>query len=175
MLRQDTRAREGGFSVIIVLILLIMLVGVALIVLSTSRGDVFGATNERESAIALYAAEAGIAHGKAYMASIPYDQARKYSALIGVTLPKQTFEFVIPNTTPEVRVSASYTVKFSNNYDMAADGGGDADGKVIIHSEGEGPNGALAIVETTSGPRETMRSGVGYCAQANPPPSCRGQ
>lgn len=174
MLKRYPRAREGGFSVIIVLILLIMLVGVALIVLSTSRGDVFGATNERESAIALYAAEAGIAHGKAYMASIPFDPATKYSALIGVTLPTKTFDYAVPGT-PPVTVPASYTVTFLNNYDQATDAGGDRDGKLVIRSEGTGPNGARAIVETTSGPKETMQSGVGYCAQANPPPSCRGQ
>jgi type II secretory pathway pseudopilin PulG len=158
-----------------VLILLILLVGVAMILLSTSRSDVFSATNERESAIAFYAAEAGIAYGKSYLSSTPYDPALKFSAVLKQAPMTRTFDYQVPGTTPPITIPASFTISFRNNDDGAGDAGGDNDGIVVIHSEGVGPNQASAVVEVSSGIKDYVRSGTGYCAQANAPPSCRGQ
>jgi type II secretory pathway pseudopilin PulG len=165
--------RQGGFSLIIVLILLVMLVGLALILLSTSRADLFGATNEREQTIAFYAAEAGIAHGKAYMSSIPYDPVNKWKAILG-TSQTRSIDYV-PGTNPPVTVPASYTVTFTNNTDMAPDAGGDMDGVIILTSTGLGPNNSRAVIQVATGIKDLLKAGTGYCAQANPPPSCRGQ
>ena len=169
------RLREGGFSVIIVMIVLIMLVGIAMILIATSRGDVRSSANERETAVAFYAAEAGIAHGKAYMSSMTYDPALKFKALIGVTLPRRTFDYAVPNTNPEIKIPASYEVSFLNNNDQAPDAGGDTDGTIKVRSIGYGPNNAQAVIEVATGLKDTLKVGTGYCAQANPPPSCRGQ
>ena len=168
------RPKQGGFSVIIVLILLIMLVGLAMILLATSRGDLFGATNEREQAVAFYAAEAGISHGKAYMSSVPYDPVLKWKAILGTTQGR-TIDYVVPDTNPPITIPASYTVTFTNNIDNAPDAGGDMDGKIVLTSIGVGPNNSRAVIQIVTGITDLLKAGTGYCAQANPPPSCRGQ
>ena len=141
---RTARDRQGGFSVIIVLILLILLVGIAMILLSTSRGDIFAAANERETAIAFYAAEAGLAHGKAVMSAYTqYSETAKFTGLVGQPAITKTIDYQLPNG---VTVPASYTVTFQHNAD-GADGGIDLDGMLVIHSVGAGPNNARAVVE----------------------------
>jgi hypothetical protein len=167
------RARESGFSVIIVLILLIMLVGIAMILLSTSRSDVFSAANERESAIAFYAAEAGVNHAKSVMATYQgYTDVAKFTPLISRSATpsiSRTIDYQVNGVT----IPARYEVWFFNNTD-GSDGGVDLDGMLLIHSVGYGPNSSRSVIETVSGIKELVHTGTDYCAQANPPPSCRG-
>jgi hypothetical protein len=129
---------------LIVLIALAVLLGVAMVLLTASRGDVPSATSERERVIAFYAAEAGIAHGKALMSSV-HGGSAELGSLVGRRLSR-SLDYTVGN----VVVPSRYTVTFASHGDRSPDGGTGPSGMLVIRSVGSGPNGASSVVETAS-------------------------
>jgi len=65
------RNRQRGFSLIVVFLLIVVMVGVAAALLVTTQGDLQVAGQDREAANAFYGAEAGIAFAKDWLAQQP--------------------------------------------------------------------------------------------------------
>ena len=63
------RNRQRGFTLIVIFLLVILMVGMAATVLMSSQTDLQIAGQDRESTIAFYAAETGIAYGKDWLSA----------------------------------------------------------------------------------------------------------
>ncbi len=151
------RARhpERGNSLLLALIVLGALGTLSALTVVTVQGGLATAGNDRYHAIAVYAAESG---GAAAM-----DFLRK-----NINLSTGWTAYVSPrNTTPQqptfpgnnqavgatgnvfsADLLASYSVQILNNRnDPGYTLGTDGDKRVVIHSTGYGPNGAVAVIE----------------------------
>lgn len=83
--------RQGGFSLIAVFLLMTVMMAVAGAVLLGARTDVQITGHEREQAIALYAAEAGAAHARAFLAaSGAFDPSTRWSGLLARCRAEET-------------------------------------------------------------------------------------
>lgn len=78
------RNRQRGFSLIVVFLLIVVMVGLAAAVLVSTQGDLQVAGQDREAANAFYAAEAGIAFAKDWLAQQPVGTGKNaWSTVLG--------------------------------------------------------------------------------------------
>ncbi len=140
----------------------------ALAALSTStvfsvRGGVATSAGDRFHNIALYAAESGAAVAADYLRQ-NYDPVYRWKAFItpsninpipatSAPLSNIPGNSVLPGVTGnlfDADMNAYYVVQVYNDRQELPTTfalGGDDDGRVVIHSTGYGPNGAVAVVE----------------------------
>ncbi len=125
--------RQEGFSLLVVFLILSVMAAAAMAVLLSTRTDIKVAGHERQHAVAFYAAEAGLAYGKAEL--LPkWDATNKWTPVlrttsyrIGVT---KDYRFG-GNGLPSIR--ATYTYRFLNNSDdPSGRSDTDSDGRVVI-------------------------------------------
>jgi type II secretory pathway pseudopilin PulG len=88
--RSPTRrphTRQAGFSLVVVFLIVLVMVGIASAVMLTTQGDLQVSGHERESAVALYAAEAGVAWAQqwAYRLAVPLSNQKAWSGLLQIT------------------------------------------------------------------------------------------
>jgi hypothetical protein len=159
------RNRERGSVLLIAMIALVALVLLGSLTVVTVRSSLSGTTHERFKAVALSAAEAGIAVGIDYARS-RYSQLTKWSGLLMVppavnrppdlpgnsALPGQGTNIFSPDA------QAWYEVEFVNNADdgtfdpvtrsyTGVRDAIDSDGRIIVRSIGHGPNNAAVRLE----------------------------
>jgi hypothetical protein len=175
--KEGRRRPDAGFTLVVVALRLLILTATAPIALHTTRTDLNAAGRLRESKYAFYAAEAGLAAGKEFLAS-RWDPVTRWTSVIPRTAPPpcafvesgrinccpagstaclQSDPFYRPfqsSTDPQLRaLRTAYYVTFRNNctppncLDNAADPLRDDDGRVIISATGFGPNGARVTLE----------------------------
>jgi type II secretory pathway pseudopilin PulG len=168
--------RQRGFSLIIVFLLIMVMVGLAAAVMTTTQGDLQVAGTDREGAIAFYAAEAGVAYAKDWLSaqSVPTGN-NAFSAVLASGAVQICAPAVgpppgsTPGTQPQVaNVPVVYLKDAANNpitwyrfcvhnnvddpnyINLSGNGDTvDSDGKVTIESYGTGPNNTLARVAAT--------------------------
>ena len=125
--------RQEGFSLLVVFLILSVMAAAAMAVLMTTRTDIKVAGHEREHAVAFYAAEAGLAYGKAE--ALPkWSTSQKWTPLLktpayqtGIT---RDYRFG-GNGLPSIR--ATYTFRFVNNSDdPSGRADTDSDGRLVI-------------------------------------------
>lgn len=155
--------RQRGFSLIIVFILVIAMVGIAAALMVSTQGDLQVAGQDRESATAFYAAEAGIAFAKDWLTSANMGQGNAtWSTLLASGVPQLCVvgNGQTPGTVPQTAQvpydlirPASYRFCFHNNvddpnYTLNPPTGDtvDGDGVLAIESYGYGPNGSVGHV-----------------------------
>ncbi len=176
MTSRHGRDGESGFALVAVALLLLVLTTTAAIALHTTRTDLNLAGRLRESKYAFYAAEAGLAAGKQFLAN-NFIQGTGWTANLSdpalvCTFPETTkmnccptgslkciqsdpfFQPFASSNDPALKaIRTGYFVWFRNNCDLpnCADPSGtklsDLDNRVIIHAEGYGPNGSKAVLE----------------------------
>lgn len=189
------RNRERGSVLLIAMIALVALVTLGSLTVVTVRSSLSGTTHERFKAVALSAAEAGIAVGINY-ARTRYSQQTKWTSLL-VPQPAVNRPLDLPGNavhpgdagylfSPDTQ--AWYEVEFVNNtddgvYDPVGDfhagfrDGVDNDGRIIIRSIGHGPNNAAvrleieimnpAIQHVPCNAGDSTNSGNSYCGAVN--------
>ncbi len=189
------RNRERGSVLLIAMIALVALVTLGSLTVVTVRSSLSGTTHERFKAVALSAAEAGIAVGINY-ARTRYSQQTKWTSLLvpqpavnrPLDLPGNTLHPDDPNNLFSLDAQAWYEVEFVNNtddgvYDPVGDfhagfrDGVDNDGRIIIRSIGHGPNNAAvrleieimnpAIQHVPCNAGDSTNAGNSYCGAIN--------
>ena len=66
-MKSSRRNRQRGFSLLVVFVLILVMVGVSAGVMLSTQGDLQVSGHDREGVAALYAAEAGAAWGKSFL------------------------------------------------------------------------------------------------------------
>jgi hypothetical protein len=160
-MQRSHRESERGGVLVIALVVLTALSGLGALTILAVQGVLSSASNERFRASALYAAESGLAAGKAYLQA-----TTDWSALVEPNndAPQAPSDLhgngVAIGATGNPLSSAWYRVVVLNNSDdpgFAA--GDDDDSRVILRSEGHGPNGSLVILEAEVGPTGVSMGG----------------
>jgi hypothetical protein len=173
MTGSGARSHQRGFSLVIVFLLIMVMVGLAAAVMTTTQGDLKVAGTDREGALAFYAAEAGVAYAKDWLSqqNVPTGNTA-FSGILGaggVQLCLPSGIAGTPGLLPQVGQTAVvyhkdqaanpitwYRWCLHNNVDDANYLNGlltadttDSDGKITIESYGTGPNNTLAHVAVT--------------------------
>jgi hypothetical protein len=167
------RNRERGSVLLIAMIALVALITLGSLTVVTVRSALSGSTHDRFKAVALSAAEAGIAVGLDYARQriVPGDL---WSGLVEPPSPSPILLLDLPGNTVRPGqlgnifredAQAWYEVEFINNTDdgpyIGPSGtppecagkhlgfcqGNDTDGRIIIRSTGHGPNNAAVRLE----------------------------
>jgi hypothetical protein len=81
-MRRRSRRQDRGFSLMVVSLLVLVMVGLAGTVALSTRADLAAAGQGREAKTAFYAAEYALAEGQAWVAAQPFDAERGWSALL---------------------------------------------------------------------------------------------
>ncbi len=94
--------RERGFSLMVVSLLVLVMIGVAGTVALSTQSDLATAGQGREAKTAFYAAENALAEGQAWVATQPFDAERGWSALLssGAVELCRSVEGARPGTMP---------------------------------------------------------------------------
>lgn len=166
------RPRQRGFVLITVFLVILLLLTLGGAVLLSTQSDLQVSGYDREAAIALYAAEAGVAFGKDWLAGrVSGTGAGAWTVLLrsGDALLCAPGSGAAPGVQPkannaavsyDVARSASYRFCIHNNalddryFDSPATGDTeDSDGMITIESYGFGPGGAASrlTVEVSAG------------------------
>src|SRR5262245_15188111 len=83
VIRRPRRRREGGFSLLIVFMLMMIMIGVAAGVALTTQEDLSVSGQDREQQMAFYAAEYAVARAKDYLTSSSvYSNATGWTPLL---------------------------------------------------------------------------------------------
>jgi len=149
------RDRERGNTLILSLIVLTALGTLSAMTVVTVEGGIATTGNDRYHAIAAYAAESGAAVAMDYLRK-NLNLSTGWAAYITPSnlnppspgLAGNNADVGASNNLFSSDVPGSYSVQIYNNRsDSGYALGTDADKRVIIHSTGYGPNGAIAVVE----------------------------
>lgn len=161
---RSPQTRQRGFTLIVVFLLVILMVGVAATVLMSSQTDLQIAGQDRESTVAFYAAEAGIAFAKDWLsARAPVPGPAAWNAILNSGVPQlcapnpNVFQAGVNPQTARTNYDNSGNGQITFNFcihnnplDPAwASGNGsraDQDGIITIESYGYGPTGTSAHV-----------------------------
>ena len=81
------RRRQRGFSLIVVFVIIIVMVGVASAVMITTQGDLQVAGNDREQMSALYAAEAGVSWAQWILFRFPQPTTTPWTLMLKAAYP----------------------------------------------------------------------------------------
>src|SRR4051794_9983901 len=79
--------RQRGFSLIVVFVIIIVMVGVASAVMITTQGDLQVAGSDREQMSALYAAEAGVSWAQWVLIRYPQPSTGPWTPLLASANP----------------------------------------------------------------------------------------
>src|SRR5690349_9796722 len=74
--------KQRGFSLIVVMLLLVVMVGAAATLLMTTAGQLQVSGQDRQQAVAFYAAEYAVARAKAYIASRSADYGGNWNGFL---------------------------------------------------------------------------------------------
>jgi hypothetical protein len=164
------RNRERGSVLLVAMIALVALISLGSLTIVTVRSALSGSTHDRFKAVALSAAEAGLAVGIDY-ARRNLQQTGLWSGLVNgyqalphkpphPTLVGNAVKPGVPGNIFSPDTNAWYEVEFLNNRDdgpVVPEGSGlihegyrdgnDTDGRIIIRSTGHGPNNASVRLE----------------------------
>lgn len=163
------RYRERGSVLVIAMIALVALVSLGSLTIITVRSGVSSTSGDRFKAVALFAAEAGVAVAIEY-ARTRVDPVQKWSALVEpfgepplkpTDLPGNGAKPGEPGNLFDPATRAWYEVEFLNNLDdgpavpvsgsasihIGYRDGVDTDGRIIIRVTGHGPNNAAVGLE----------------------------
>jgi hypothetical protein len=164
---------QRGFSLVIVFLLIMVMVGLAAAVMTTTQGDLKVAGNDREGALSFYAAEAGVAFAKDWLAqqNVPTGNSA-FSGILGAGGVQLCAPSSVPGTPGLLPQGGQAAVAYHkdqggntitwyrwclhNNVDdpnylnaLATADTTDSDGKVTVESYGSGPNNTQAHVAVT--------------------------
>jgi hypothetical protein len=169
------RDRQRGFTLIVVFLLIILMVGVAATVMLSSQTDLRISGQDREATTAFYAAETGLAFGKDWLNSKgPSPGNGAWNGVLGsASAPDRRCtggNANVPGTTPvpantqfdalPAPISYFNFCVHNNALDPNWAGGGtgatiDGDGIIAIEAYGYGPNGQVSHITA-----EVSASGV---------------
>lgn len=149
------RAQRGN-ALLIVLIALIALATLGSLTVTSVQDSSIAASSERFHAIALYAAESGVAATMEYLRST-VNSSTRFTSLISArnASPRSPSEILGNGVAPgapgnlfSADLKAWYTVQLLNNRDDPGFAiGSDEDAVLVIRATGYGPGGAIAILE----------------------------
>ncbi len=132
------RARRG-FSLIVIFLLLALMAAAATAVLLTTRTDTRVAGRHRETTLAFFSAEAGIAYGKAFLTT-QWQPSGFWTQVLddppnAVTYQVGGFDIAPGDKLPLMR--SRYTYSFTNNPEDPGGATTDTDGRVVLTSVGQ--------------------------------------
>lgn len=136
--RPRSRAQRG-FSLIVIFLLLALMAAAATAVLLASRTDTRVSGRQRETTLAFFSAEAGIAYGKAFLTA-QWHPTGFWTGVLddppnSVSYEVGGFDIGGGDTLP--KLNSRYTYSFTNNANDAGGPTTDTDGRVIITSVGQ--------------------------------------
>jgi hypothetical protein len=174
---QSAAAKQAGFSMVIVFLIMISMVGASTMVLVSTRSNVRNAGMQREKMVSRYVAEAAIAEAKSIMLT-KWNSISRWSTLI-TSPPVQAnvyrdYTYGGINGLPLVKSRLMFS--FINNLDDPSKNILiDNDGKVIIRGRGEilDPGSlnpivlAVTVIEVAVFKEDVTVDTVGYSAQSH--------
>ncbi|MGM0597416.1 MAG: hypothetical protein ACQES9_10300 [Myxococcota bacterium] len=175
---RGTVKSQSGFSMIVVFLIMISMVGAATSMLVSTRSNVRNVGQNREKVVSRYVAEAAVAQAKSVMNS-NWSSFNKWTTLLN-SPPSPAGTYVdytyggASTGLPEVKSRLLFT--YSNNPDdPSLDPNIDNDGKVIIRGRGEilDPGSstpivlAVTVIEVQVYREEGIPSTYGYSAQSH--------
>lgn len=137
--KRDQKRRQTGFSLIVIFLLLALMAAAATAVLLATRTDTRVAGRHRETTLAFFSAEAGIAYGKAFLTT-QWSPAGFWTGVLDdppntVTYQVGGFDIAPGDKLP--LMNSRYTYVFSNNPDDAGGPNEDTDGRIVVTSIGQ--------------------------------------
>jgi len=159
------RRGQAGFSLIVVFSLVAIMAAVAMAVLLASRTDIKVSGRQRESRVAFFTAEAGVAYGKKYLVT-KWNPITFWSGVLSEGPKTATYDLggVDMGGKRLPLLKARYTYSFSNNPDDPSGSSTvDSDGRVVITSTGVALDSAGTTVLATS----TVQVEVSYGASSD--------
>lgn len=139
---RNNRARsraQRGFSLIVIFLLLALMAAAATAVLLASRTDTRVSGRHRETTLAFFAAEAGVAYGKAFLTT-QWQPTGYWTSVLDDPANSVTYEvggFDIGGGDVLPKLNTRYTYSYSNNANDTGGPNSDTDGRVIITSVGQ--------------------------------------
>jgi len=130
---------QRGFSLIVIFLLLALMAAAATAVLLATRTDTRVSGRHRETTLAFFSAEAGIAYGKAFLTT-QWAPAGFWTSVLddppnAVTYHVGGFDIAPGDKLP--LMNSRYTYSFSNNPDDTGGPTVDTDGRIVITSVGQ--------------------------------------
>jgi hypothetical protein len=169
----DRSGGQSGSAMVVSMVSLVGLIGLGGLALYASQSDLSGATHDRFQAVALHAAEAGVAATMDAL-RIRHDPNEHWTEFVtpenqDVELADQVAGNGAQPGATENLFSADrqswYEVEIRNNVtDPGFAGGADEDSRVIIRSTGHGPNGARVVLEVEVTGRNLIADANQMCA-----------
>lgn len=155
-IRLQRDADQRGSAMVVSMVSLVGLIGVGGIALLASQSDLSGAANDRFQAVAMHAAEAGVAAAMDTLRT-EHDPGLHWTALVTPDNQDVAPSDLIAGNGAQPGADGNlfssdrqawYEVEIRNNVtDSGLSDGEDEDGRVVIRSTGYGPNRARVILE----------------------------
>lgn len=173
------RDRQRGNSLLIALVVMSALATLGSLTVVSVQSGLQASTNDRNQAIATYAAESGAAVTMDYLRNHWLSAnawgnyvTRKNGGIAMTAIPGNDVPPEDPTSLFTKEQNAWFDIRLLNNtddpgYDAPDFGTNDQDGRIIIHATGHGPQGSVAIIEW-----EVQRLSVCPPPPAPPPPLC---
>ncbi len=137
--KSDRTRRQTGFSLIVIFLLLALMAAGATAVLLATRTDTRISGRHRERTLAFFSAEAGIAYGKAHLAT-QWAPSGFWTGVLDDPPNTVTYQVgginIAPGDTLPL-MNSRYTYTFTNNPDDTGGTTTDTDGRMIITSVGQ--------------------------------------
>jgi hypothetical protein len=152
---RPVRDRQRGNSLILALIVLAALGTLSALTVVSVQGGIATTGADRYHAIAVYAAESGAAAAMDFLRT-NINLTTGWKSYISANnasppqpnLPGNNQDIGTPGNVFSPDILGSYSVQILNNRsDTGFATGNDNDKRVVIHSTGYGPNGAVAVIE----------------------------
>lgn len=137
--KRNQKRRQVGFSLIVIFLLLALMAAAATAVLLATRTDTRVAGRHRETTLAFFSAEAGIAYGKAYLTT-QWAPAGFWTSVLDDQPNVVTYQVGGFNIAPGDKLplmNSRYTYTFTNNPDDAGGPTVDTDGRIVVTSVGQ--------------------------------------
>ncbi|WP_428261890.1 hypothetical protein [Haliangium sp.] len=173
--RDGCRRRQRGSVLLVVMVSLVALVSLGTLTVLTVRSGLSGTSHDRFKAVALFAAESGVAVAMDYLRT-QHQEGLNWGSVVN---PNNNPAFVppasdllgngvkpgLPGNLFDPALGAWYEVEIRNNRDdgpldpgppprfLQFQAGKDTDGRVIVVVTGHGPNNAAARIDIEVTPR----------------------
>jgi Tfp pilus assembly protein PilX len=137
--KRNQKRRQVGFSLIVIFLLLALMAAAATAVLLATRTDTRVAGRHRETTLAFFSAEAGIAYGKAYLTT-QWAPAGFWTSVLDDPPNAVTYQVGGFNISPGDKLplmNSRYTYTFTNNPDDSGGPNVDTDGRIVVTSVGQ--------------------------------------
>ncbi len=135
---REQKRRQTGFSLIVIFLLLALMAAAATAVLLATRTDTRISGRHRETTLAFFSAEAGLAYGKAFLAT-QWQPSGFWTVVLDDppnTVSYQVGGFDIAPGEKLPQMNSQYTYTFTNNPDDPGGPNADTDGRIVITSVG---------------------------------------